>query len=141
MTRNRSSLDPGQIIQSVFNEESLSYDVTIIDTEMNLSLSADEGDSIKVISSSMYKEVVSSEEFNVENIDKMRIYISKVSVGCNVELMVSPDSQGDSFYSMWSFVCDSDKSHMSQCIENVMAKRAKVVCSQNCQIAVVGKGN
>ena len=141
MIRDRSSLDPHHIVQSVYNPNSESYDVTIIDTEMNLSLSADEDDSIKVESRSLNKSVQANEEFNVENIDKLRIYI-KVSLGCKVELMVSPDSEGADFFSMWSFICDSDEKHMSQCIENVMAKRAKIVCSSEAsKIIVAGKGN
>lgn len=136
MSKDRSRLDPNQITQCVYNSQSESFDVTIIDTEMNMSLSADEGDSIQVESKSLNQKVELNEEFNIENIDKLRIYV-KSSVGCQVSLQVSPD--GENWYSMWDYDCHGN--HMSQCIENVMAKKARIVADAPCELIVCGKGN
>lgn len=101
----RSRLDPTQIAQMTYDEVSRATKVKLQDTEMNMELSADDGDSVlsepvKLVTSAVGCDEADNNSDVIPALDcsKLReVHVSVEGTG-SVDVLLSPVDSGDFFY-------------------------------------------
>lgn len=123
MEDKKSKQDPSHITQMTFDEDSWAVRTKLVDTEMNMELSAEDGDSVI---SQPAKFMASAMECTAEDKDKdvippmpcanlREIHVSTEGTA-GVSVLVSPQDSGDFFYAIGG----------SDAILKICARRIKV---------------
>lgn len=122
----RSKLDPNQISQFEHDEENCAKRVTIVNTEMAMELSADDGDSVQGQARVFEYQVISGEEFDITFCKELIIYCDE-----SYTLEISPVPSGD----RWSSKTSSSGESML-----IFARRARITTSDDSSLVVLGRG-
>lgn len=137
--RNKT-LDPYHIAQAIYDADSNSNRVKMVDAEMQIELSAEDGDSVLCLPDCQHfsklnmttgTEVV--EEFNCQKYTHFQIYIEKVenldpNISYTASLKVKPSDASENYFDGGSITfsnSDMQKSFKFECL----AKTAKLILS------------
>lgn len=142
----RSKLDPNQIFQHAYDDDSESLKMSMVGTEMSVSLDESDGDSAAIRPMSFTASPSIGETISVEKMSKMRIYIKSIGSGdSTVSVQLSPLDSGDFWVTalMMTPAALANGCIMSEPLKDITAKRMRVVMasgSQDLELIVVGQG-
>jgi len=138
----KSRLDPNQIAQHLFDEESQANRVTITDTEMAMELSADDGDTVAVEARHWGIKVAPGEVWPCHQVSRIMVYAKGGGSAGDVRLSVSPETDGHLWADAGKLIEIRDGSVAFTASKGVpvMALRAKIEGPEDCELWVVAKG-
>lgn len=140
---SRTKLDPNQIAQYEHDEVACAKKVTMVNTEMAMELSADDGDSVQIQSRTYSMTLTPGEEYNISNVSKMRLYCKTTGADPSVsEAQISPTSDSDFWInSDLSVTPGGNIGDVAASNEvSVTALRLKVSAASNVELILVAKG-
>lgn len=123
---NRSKLDPNQIMQYEHDDSTHAKKVTVVDADIAMELSADDGDSVQTQGRMFEYTPASEQEIDITACKQIKVY----GTG-SIITEISPDASGDTWITI-------DSSTDMSPILDVLARRARVTSSGT--IKVLGRG-
>lgn len=129
MSISRTKRDPGQIEQYEHDELANSKRVKLVDTEMSMELSADDGDSVQIQGRLDELSPVDSSPIDISMAKEIKVYVKSLSAGQKPSLSVkiSPKDSGNDFIEIATITPSELSSGMVMSASlTVLAKRVKI---------------
>lgn len=142
----KTRFDPNQIIQFEHDEETHAKRVKIVGTQIQVALSADDGDSVLTVPKSVIMSPKVNEEFDLVNVGTLQIYLKCMAenLSPNLILQINPLDEGDCWVDIpltFPSNLQKSKAYLSNLISNIMCRKGRIVGDSGAfTLIVVGRG-